>query len=143
MQTWTEGLGSPLQVTMALVSALVHLLTQKSPSLEPSPLLSGLSGDVEQDPSKLYSLRCPQRQAVPNRQVWQQLWFCRFLIPFSSELPSGVSAEHCRGTQPWDSVLGDEDDRNWQPHQGTIESSLWPQDAWRGANGGLPAIHEQ
>lgn len=75
--------------------------------------------------------------------MWQQLWFCRFPIPLSSELPSGVSAEHCRGTQSWDSLPSAEDDRSWQPHQGTAESVLWPQDTWRGAHEGLPAIPEQ
>lgn len=75
--------------------------------------------------------------------MWQQLWFCRFPIPLSSELPSGVSAEHCRETQSWDSLPSAEDDRSWQPHQGTAESVLWPQHSWRGARGGLPAIPEQ
>lgn len=53
MQTWTEGLGSPLQVTTALVSAFVHLLTQKTPSPEPSPTLSSQSDEVDQDLTKL------------------------------------------------------------------------------------------
>lgn len=68
MQMWTEGLGSPLQVTTALVSAFVYLLTQKTPSPKPSPILSSQSDDVDQD---------------PNQQVWQQLRFCRFPIPLS------------------------------------------------------------
>lgn len=75
--------------------------------------------------------------------MWQQLWFCWFPIPLSSELPSGVTAEHCRGAQSWDSLPSAEDDRSWQPHQGTAEGVPWPQDAWRGARGGLPAIPEQ
>lgn len=75
--------------------------------------------------------------------MWQQLWFCWFPIPLSSELPSGVTAEHCRGTQSWDSLPRAEDDRSWQPHQSTAESVPWPQDAWRGARGGFPAIPEQ
>lgn len=59
MQAWIEGLASPLQVSTALLSALVHLLTQKTPSLEPSPVLSSQSDDVDQDLTKLISLRCP------------------------------------------------------------------------------------
>lgn len=127
---------------MALVSGLVHLLMQKAPSLEPRLVLASQSGDVDPDLTKLISLKCPQRQVTPSRQVWQQLWFCWFPIPLSSELSSGVTAERCRGTQSWDSLPSAEDDRSWQPRRGAAESVPWPQDAWRGAHGGLPAIPE-
>lgn len=93
--------------------------------------------------SKLISRRCPQRLAAPSRQVWQQLWFCRFPVPLPSELPSAVSAERCRGTQAWDSLPSIAGDRSWQPRQAQQKVASGPRGAWRGARGGLPAAHEQ
>lgn len=93
--------------------------------------------------SKLILLRCPHGLAYPSRQVWQQLWFCRFPVPLPSELPSGVSAEYCRGMQAWDSLPSAAGDRSWQPCQAQQKVASGPRDAWRGAHGGLPAAREQ
>lgn len=93
--------------------------------------------------SKLMSLRCPQRLTASSQQVWQQLRFCRFPVPLPSKLPSGVSAEHCRGTQAWDSLPSAVGDRSWQPHQAQQKVASGPRDAWREARGGLPASYEQ
>lgn len=93
--------------------------------------------------SKLLLPRCPRRLAAPSWQVWQPLWFCRFPVPLSSELPSGVSAEHCRGTRAWDSLPSAAGDRSWQPRQAQQKVASGPRDAWRGACGGLPAACEQ
>lgn len=89
--------------------------------------------------SELISLSCPQRLVAASCQVRQQLWFCRFPVPLPSELPLGVSAEHCKGTQACDSLPSAAGGRNWQPRQAQQKVASGPIEAWRRACGGLPA----
>lgn len=118
-----------------------HLLTWRPPSPEPSPGLSCHSGDV--DPLQAHFVEVSPKTSCSKPAGVQQLWFCRFPVPLPSELPSAVSAEHCRGTQAWDSLPSVVGDRGWQPRQAQQKVASGPRDAWRGARGGLPAAREQ